>query len=220
MREPIRSHLHSLYVSWRTGNMVGWRPKILSYHRNVIRLGKGARLTVAERVHLSTQPNTWPSSVYIELAENSLLYFTGRASLRGEGRILVGNGARIVIGNHCILRERFWLCAHQEITIGDDSGIGQDTMVIDSDVHPMIVDGQQRPVQGPVHIGDRVFIGAHCIILKGVTIGSDTVIGAGSLVTRDVPDHVLALGRPARVHRRIDSCYRGAASLKVLPGSP
>lgn len=215
MREAIRSYLHSLFVSCRTGNMDGLRPKILSYHRNIFRLGEGARLTVGERVHLSTRHNTWPSSVYIELAENSLLHFVGRASLRGEGRIVVSNGARIVIGNHCILRERFWLCAHQEITIGDDTGIGQDTMILDSDVHLIIVNGKQQPVQGPVHIGDRVLIGAHCIILKGVTIGSDSVVGAGSLVTRDIPDHVLAFGRPARVHRHIDACYRGATPAPV-----
>jgi len=199
--------------------MDGWRPKILSYHRNIIRLGKGARLIVGERVHLSTRGNTWPSSVYIELAENSILHFIGRASLRGEGRIVVCDGARIVIGNHCIVRERFWLSAHQEITIGDDTGIGQDTMILDSDVHPTIVNGREQPVQGPVHIGDRVLICAHCIILKGVTIGSDTVVGAGSLVTRDIPDHVLAFGRPARVHRRIDSCYRGAPPKRKNPAN-
>lgn len=209
MRAALASYLYSLYLSLRTGNMEGFRPKILSYHRNIVRLGRGARLRVGKRLHLSTRPNTWSSSVYLQLGANSLLHFTGRASLRGEGRIVVGDGAAVVIGDHCILRERFWLSAHQEIIFGDGAGIGQDTMILDSDVHAIIAGGKRRPYQKPVHIGERVFIGAHCIILKGVTIGNDSVIGAGSLVTRDIPDHVLAFGRPARVRRRIDACYRG-----------
>lgn len=212
VREAVRSYLHSCWLSWRTGNVEGLRPKILSYHHNVIRLARGARLVVDGRVHLATRHNTWPSSVYIELGRDSLLHFTGRASLRGEGRIIVCQNAKVTIGNHCILRERIWLAAHEEITIGDGTGIGQDTMIIDSDVHAIVAEGQRRPVQGPVRIGERVWIGAHCIILKGVTIGSDTVIGAGSLVTRHIPDHVVAFGRPARVQRKINTCYRGSVA--------
>ena len=52
---------------------------------------------------------------------------------------------------------------------------------------------------GKVTIGDRVFIGASTIILPGVAIGNDVIIGAGSVVTRDIPDNSVAAGNPARV---------------------
>jgi len=55
----------------------------------------------------------------------------------------------------------------------------------------------------PITIGDRVWIGGHTCVCPGVTIGSDVVIGAGSVVTRDIPDHVVAAGNPCRVLRPI-----------------
>lgn len=55
----------------------------------------------------------------------------------------------------------------------------------------------------PISVGDRVWIGGNAVILPGVTIGSDTVIGAGSVVTRDIPAGVLAVGNPCRVLREI-----------------
>jgi len=55
----------------------------------------------------------------------------------------------------------------------------------------------------PIVIGDNVWLGGGVIVLPGVTIGSDTVVGAGSVVTRDLPAGVLALGNPARVVRTL-----------------
>jgi acetyltransferase-like isoleucine patch superfamily enzyme len=57
----------------------------------------------------------------------------------------------------------------------------------------------------PVTIEDRVWIGARAMVLKGVTIGHDSIIGAGSIVTRDVPPLCVAVGQPARVIRRIEA---------------
>ena len=54
----------------------------------------------------------------------------------------------------------------------------------------------------PVKIGNRSWIGANTIILPGVTIGDNTVIGAGSIVTKDIPSNVIAVGSPARVIRK------------------
>jgi acetyltransferase-like isoleucine patch superfamily enzyme len=59
-------------------------------------------------------------------------------------------------------------------------------------------DGKQGYEHSPVKIGDRCFIGTHSAILKGVTIGSCCVVGAGAVVTRDVPDNTIVAGVPAR----------------------
>lgn len=56
----------------------------------------------------------------------------------------------------------------------------------------------------PITVGDNVWFGAQCIVLPGVTIGNNTVIGAGSVVTRNIPDNVVAAGNPCRVIRSID----------------
>ena len=55
----------------------------------------------------------------------------------------------------------------------------------------------------PITVGDNVWFGAHVTVLPGVTIGSDCVIGAGSIVTRDIPSGVIAVGNPCRVLRKI-----------------
>ena len=55
----------------------------------------------------------------------------------------------------------------------------------------------------PVHIGENVWVGAGAVILPGVSIGNDSVIGAGSVVTKDIPANVVAVGNPCRVLREI-----------------
>jgi acetyltransferase-like isoleucine patch superfamily enzyme len=67
------------------------------------------------------------------------------------------------------------------------------------------VDNFQAHQEGPpLRIGDNVWVGANAVLLPGVSIGSNTVIGAGSVVTKDIPSGVVAFGNPCRVHRSID----------------
>jgi acetyltransferase-like isoleucine patch superfamily enzyme len=72
---------------------------------------------------------------------------------------------------------------------------------VDSDFHGYPLDENKPAKSAPVDIGDHVFIGARTIILKGVKIGNRSVIGAGSVVTTDIPENCLAAGNPARVIR-------------------
>jgi maltose O-acetyltransferase len=75
--------------------------------------------------------------------------------------------------------------------------------ILDSDFHDLHPDRRRggRPAMAPVHLEENVFIGDGTKILKGVTIGRDSVIGAGSVVTRSIPAGVIAAGNPARVVR-------------------
>ncbi|HLV37140.1 MAG TPA: DapH/DapD/GlmU-related protein [Spirillospora sp.] len=99
------------------------------------------------------------------------------------------------------------IVAAVRITIGDRVTVGANCVITDTDFHPL--DPQQRrrsPLDGaaaPVVIEDDVFIGMQSLILKGVTIGAGSVIGAGSIVTRDVPPAVIAAGIPAQVIREL-----------------
>jgi acetyltransferase-like isoleucine patch superfamily enzyme len=100
------------------------------------------------------------------------------------------------------------LCAAGRIVIGDNVVVGANTTIVDTDFHPLDFDRRRsNPSEGrsaAVVIEDDVFIGMNCLVLKGVTIGRGSVIGAGSVVSRDVPPGVLVAGNPARAVRELE----------------
>jgi acetyltransferase-like isoleucine patch superfamily enzyme len=95
------------------------------------------------------------------------------------------------------------ICAAQRITIGDRVTVGANSTILDTDFHPLDPDQRRRDPQAartaPVVIEDDVFIGMNSLILKGVRLGRGSVVGAGSVVTRDVPAGAIVAGNPARV---------------------
>lgn len=107
--------------------------------------------------------------------------------------------AAIRIGNGTYLNRNTEIVAARSVSIGRDCKIARDVIIMDTDQHAL---PNGRLVAEPVVIGDRVWIGARAIVLKGVSIGHDAVIGAGSVVTRDVPPGAVAAGVPARVLRQ------------------
>ena len=95
------------------------------------------------------------------------------------------------------------ICAAERIEIGAGSLLGSGVTILDTDLHGIGSGPRRRAVASaaprPVVIGRNVFVGMGTLILKGVTIGDDAVIGAGSVVTTDIPPNVVAAGVPARV---------------------
>ena len=90
------------------------------------------------------------------------------------------------------------------ITIGDDVQIGPNVQLL-TPVHPVEPGPRRDKLEAarPIVIGDNVWLGGGAVVCPGVTIGEDTVVGAGSVVTRDLPAHVVAVGNPARPIRAI-----------------
>ena len=90
------------------------------------------------------------------------------------------------------------------VTIGDDVQIGPGVQLL-TPTHPLEPGPRRDKWESaePITIGDNAWLGGGVLVCPGVTIGRDAVVGAGSVVTRDLPSGVLAVGNPARVVRRI-----------------
>lgn len=113
----------------------------------------------------------------------------------------VGHGARIEIGDNVGV-SGCTISASESIRIGNNVLIGSGAIIADSDAHP--IDPDERRMGGggksaPIVIEDDVFIGARAIILKGVTIGRGSVIGAGAVIAKSIPPYSIAVGNPARI---------------------
>lgn len=115
-------------------------------------------------------------------------------------RLECWRGATIRIGNGTYLNRGVEIVAARSVTIGKDCKIARDVIIMDTDQHAL--PGRTLDSK-PVDIGDRVWIGARAIILKGVTIGHDSVVGAGAVVTKDVPPHSVVVGPAAHVVRQL-----------------
>ncbi|MGY1832453.1 sugar O-acetyltransferase [Geodermatophilus sp. SYSU D01180] len=119
--------------------------------------------------------------------------------------LYVDYGSRIRIGARCFANFGLVALDVAAITIGDDVQIGPNVQLL-TPTHP-VEPGPRRDkweAAEPITLGDNVWLGGGVVVLPGVTIGADTVVGAGSVVTRDLPAGVVAVGNPARVVRELD----------------
>ena len=135
----------------------------------------------------------------ITLADNAQLTLYGDVILYEGVGVRITEGAKLSIGDHTYINRSASIDCTQEITIGDYCAISDNVQILDSDFHPITYNGETSTMSKPVHIGNHVWIGRSAIILKGVTIGDGAIVGAGSVVTRDVPARCLVAGNPARV---------------------
>jgi maltose O-acetyltransferase len=106
--------------------------------------------------------------------------------------IHIGEATNIMNGTEILALKR--------VQLGKGCMVGARTVILDSDFHGL--HPRQRRMVGvskPVEIGDNVWIGMGAMILKGVTVGQDAVIGASCVVTRDVPDGAIVVGNPMRI---------------------
>ena len=130
----------------------------------------------------------------------------------GQGVSLVGDvvplefvsykGSRISIGHHTFINYGSSITAYKQVKIGRHCLLGHHLLIIDRNEYG-IEQREVAPPAAPVIIEDHVWIGSHTIILPGVCIGRRAAIGAGSVVTRDIPANCLAVGNPARVVRQL-----------------
>ena len=160
----------------------------------------------------------YPESKILNNAGGKELVNIG-AHYHTKGELLTfAHGGKINIGKYCYIGEGTRIWSAKEIIIGDRVLISHNVNIFDSLTHP--VSSSQRHQQfksiisighpkeidlqeEPVCIKNDVLIGCMSIILKGVTIGEGAIVGAGSVVTKDVPPWTIVAGNPAKVIREI-----------------
>jgi acetyltransferase-like isoleucine patch superfamily enzyme len=142
---------------------------------NILNVGS---IRLGNRVTLTCQPQ---GNVY-------------RSSLRTYYKEAV-----IDIGDGCTIQGSIIHC-NCAVTIGANTQFAPGVILCDNDSHAPVLSGEarnERPPEAPIKLGKNVWLGMRTIVLKGVTIGDNTIVAAGSIVTRDLPANVLAAGIPA-----------------------
>jgi maltose O-acetyltransferase len=145
----------------------------------------------------------------------------GRPAVTNHGRMVIGERVQLVstiatlelvsdkgglleIGERSLVNFGCSLVATDLVRIGPRCQIGPYTMMLDNDFHRVEPERRlERPPSAPILIGENVWVGARVIVMAGVTVGDDSCIGAGSVVTADVPPRTLVAGVPARVIREL-----------------
>lgn len=191
---------------WYRANGIWWQLVVVPSLR-------AAGVEMGENVQIQG----WP---IVSLAEDSRIRIGARCVLCSDSQInalginhpvvlrTMRPGAEIVIGEDTGMSGGS-ICAAGSIRIGAGCLIGANVTLADSDFHairPANRRYNRNPDEiavAPIVIEDNVFIGADAFVLKGVTIGKNSVIGAGAVVTRDIPPNAIAAGNPAKVIKLI-----------------
>ncbi len=164
-------------VAWGNRWHIFGMPIIQRYRGSTIELGDGLTL------------RSWTAAN--PLAPNHPVVLATRSSK-----------AVISVGNDCGFTGSV-LVAVEKIEVGNRVVVGANVTIADTDFHPLSARDRARNFNdgqyAPVCIEDDVFIGMNSIVLKGVTIGHGSVVGAGSVVAKDVPPETIVAGNPARV---------------------
>lgn len=163
--------------------------KKMNIHGKIHRRGRG-KLVLGDNVTI----NSSKKSNFLGGNDYTTLYVN-------KGKTL-SIGSRVGISNSTII-------CYDSINIEDDVFIGADVKIYDTDFHSLeysarVSNINDIPKAKPILIKKGAFIGAHSIVLKGVTIGEHSIVGAGSVVSKDIPDNEIWAGNPAKFIKRVE----------------
>ncbi|HEX7044937.1 MAG TPA: acyltransferase [Burkholderiales bacterium] len=201
LRPLVRSICHRIY---RTGRAVEERelPAFATRPKN-LSIDLPRRIRGAAYMHIGDDVHLGPGCLLIALDRYPLMPY---ADVDGRPRAVQQFRPRLVIGNRVTATAALTLAAHQEIVIEDDVLFASNINITDG-LHGYANAEEPYKYQpifriGPIRIGRGAWIGQNVQVLPGVTIGELAIIGANSVVTRDVPPRSIAVGVPARVIKR------------------
>ncbi len=159
------------------------------HNHSTIRLG--ASLWIGRKSTGVSHYHSW-----LWLMEKSSLIVDGNFTLFEGANIHLRQGGELILhGGY--MNENASVVCESRIEIGEGVAIAPNVLIRDCDSHSISGVINKKPI----NIGNHVWIGSNAIILKGVKIGDGSVIGVGSVVTKDVPAHCIAVGNPAKIIR-------------------
>ncbi len=151
----------------------------------------------------------------VNLGKNSFIFQSEKSSVKidkystiGAGvRIKAGFKGKIIIGERVLIDDYSILSAHESIRIGSNTMVSANCYLVDFNHKVPLSLKDISKKEGyknlPITVGSNVWLGTHVIVLPGVKIGEGAVVGAGSVVTKDVPPFVIVAGNPARIVKKI-----------------
>lgn len=172
---------------------------MIPYKGTYFLIDPSSKLNINGRLKLNTncfQENGRVTN--LRLDEGSQLNVRGNFDIFYGGDIICFPGGILEIGSGFCNSNLILRCT-QKIIIGEEVAISHNVTIMDSDAHEIM--GSAHPKTQPVNIGDHVWIASGAKILKGVTIGKGSVIAAGAVVIRDVPQNCVVAGIPAKIVR-------------------
>lgn len=144
---------------------------------------------------------------------NLLMYFGDNCSINGYstfGAAAINENPTLVVGNNTTLAYLVTISVGERVEIGDDCLIADRVFIADNHGHPLDPERRRQRKKvlpeeiKPVKIGNNVWIGYQSAILRGVTIGDNSIVGANSVVTKDIPPNTIVAGNPARIVRTLN----------------
>jgi len=181
-------------------------------------IGLANRILLSRRVRLGAKAVLHPTASVNNIRKHRDAIRVGaNTHIKGE-LVTFAHGGEITIGEYCYVGEQSHIWSASRISIGDRVLISHNVSIFDSLTHPINPRERHRhyreiitsghPVrialgEAPVRIEHDVWIGCLSVVLKGVTIGEGAIVGAGSVVTNDVPPFTIVAGNPARVVREL-----------------
>lgn len=159
--------------------------KLVNYFYNLLRFGK----LKFKGVYNGSIKQAIPESTVVR-AEKGILSINGKLSCR-ENCYISASAGNLKIGYGCFLNQNVMIVSHENVVIGNDVIIGPNVVIVDHDHDYKGSDRKSDFISSPVVIGNNVWIGANAVILRGTTIGANSVIGAGAVVKGNYPDNVM-----------------------------
>lgn len=174
-----------------------------------ILVGRGAKIILSENSKIIVKGNlfigliyNWNQRTVLEIGKNGTLIVEGSASLMKGSKTVISENATLKVCHNSSIGENSFIKCRKKIEIGENCAISWNVTIIDSDLHQIIIDGNNQENTKEIMINNNVLIGCNSTILKGVKIGESSVVGAGTVVSKSIPPNSLSVGNPNRIAKQ------------------
>lgn len=167
------------------------------------KISLSATILLGIKSKISLKPNSSINAlVYLNIADKAKFELNSKSSIGRFSEITVSNNASLNIGTGVFIGERANIRARASISIGNDCRIAQGVSIISGQYGYIKKDKlikEQGFESNEIRIGSDVWLGTGSIVLMGITIGKGAIVGAGSVVTKDIPEYAIVVGNPAKL---------------------